>query len=166
MAFKAAHNLYSYVEHNSDSNLRKVPCAYFFILLLSFSSFWSLLMVGCSNDNTFSFRPFIFSIVQLFMTCLWCNIYCSVASYVQKNAFGDNDYMRPYWRVERLWFHDIVGSANYYPVFWEAQLFSMGLYSSYYTITSRNCLIYASKFLSFFNYLGFTNAYKQGNLSH
>ena len=81
-------NLYSYLDYENDSSFRKLPCALFFIMLTSFSSFWSLLMVGCSNDSTFSFSPFIFSMIQLFMTCLWCNLYCSVASHVQKYAGG------------------------------------------------------------------------------
>ena len=103
LGLKAGSMLYSYVDNReSHQAFMQIPCALLFALALSFTSFWSLLMIGCSNDKTFSFGPFIFASIQLFFTCIWCNVYCSVASHVAKHSRGggynyNDDYYMQAW---------------------------------------------------------------------
>ena len=97
----AAMTIFQYTEVRDERKFGMIPCAVFFILCLSFTSFWSLLMVGCSNDKRFSMAPFVFSTVQLFATCIWCKCYCSIASHVEqylkihgRGGYGDDDFQR------------------------------------------------------------------------
>ena len=100
--------LLQYTENPDIKKLQLVPCSIMMLLALSFTSFWSCLMVGCSNEKKFTMTPFFFATIQLGFTCVWCNIYWNVSGHVANwmNLYGgsvnepmmrqDDDYQPAY----------------------------------------------------------------------
>ena len=84
LAVRSVSTIFDYTANDQTQKFKLIPCAIIMVLSQSFVSFWSLLMVGCSNHETFSMEPFLFATIQLGYTCIWCQLYFAVSQHVRE----------------------------------------------------------------------------------